>query len=136
MLIRTSAITILEIFCKIILVKILVKSILYPDNIFWRNSVSINGLNTQSWEFMVVAIWLENLWKTEIVNSHNIFSIGLLIWSFFHVPGSVCSLWFQGALPESIRAQTQLQRPRCHQVGSLHRKERTIRNSLLSRVRD
>ena len=44
MLIRTLPTTLLQIFCKIILnSKIIVQSILDPDDNSWMNSLSING---------------------------------------------------------------------------------------------
>ena len=46
MLIRTLPTTLLQIFCKIILnSKVIVKSIIDPDDNSWMNSLSFNGLD-------------------------------------------------------------------------------------------
>lgn len=45
--------------------------------------------------------------------------------------GSLRSFWPQGALLEGVWVQAQLQWPRCHQMGAVHRPLRHLRDSLL-----
>ena len=46
MFLKTFSTTLLQIFCKIsINSKVIIKSIIDPDDNCWRNSLSINGLN-------------------------------------------------------------------------------------------
>ena len=51
-----------------------------------------------------------------------------------HVTGSLRAIWLQGALPEGVRVQDELQRPRCHQVGQVHRAQRAVRDQVLRRL--
>jgi len=46
--------------------------------------------------------------------------------------GSFRSFWIQSPLLESLRAQAQLLRSRCYQMGSLHWTKRVVRDSLLN----
>ena len=45
--------------------------------------------------------------------------------------GPVCSVRLQSALLESFRAQAELFRPRCNQMGALHRSKWSLRDTLL-----
>lgn len=45
--------------------------------------------------------------------------------------GAVLAVRPEGALPEGVRIETELLRPRRDQVGALHRQERTLRDPVL-----
>ena len=76
MFIRTSSTTFPQIFFKIILdSKVIIKSTEDPDDNFWRNSLSVNGLKRlagQHWSLIVMTpsdLWTLLVFKTKLENN-------------------------------------------------------------------
>jgi len=66
-----------------------------------------------------------------IVNLTTIMEMMTVTTLMMSCSGAVCSIGFQGALPQSVWVQAQLQWPRRSQVGPVHRQERPLWNTLL-----
>ena len=45
--------------------------------------------------------------------------------------GSICAIWTESALPQSLRVKVELQRPRRHQMGPLHWPQWAVRDQVL-----
>ena len=91
LLIRTLSTNLLQIFCEIFLnSKVIIKSIIYPDNNFYGNSLSINGLQMSLAWGQVSALRPDSMqvfvfpWMRRVAG---IFSPVIVVWPLFVMVG-------------------------------------------------
>jgi hypothetical protein len=77
--------------------------------------------------------FISNFCIDEFVNRFHISFIVSFV-SFPFLSGALRALGFQGPLPQGIRVEAELQRPRRDQMGALHWTKWAVRNALLKPV--